>query len=283
MPADIWVIRTTKCADGIEEKTKFMVPGEIGDWRSRESRRSVNRAAKNTASAGRNVARILNNNFVPGDRFLTLTLSEAGWEKLQERAEKILEGYRASEILGDVPELTEDDALLLSMEQEMENQNTRAQKACKSQGVEIRYLAVASDREQKKGDWMKARPHIHAVVNKEAAEIYKQKWSRFGTIIRDEVLSAWKSGGITDWSALANYIISQTRIVNKEKRYAASRNLEKPAQYDRMAKKPAALLRVPKGAILLEQSEYRPGWPQYIRYIRRLPEDEEETTGEVLT
>lgn len=277
MPKEITVIRTTKCRDGVEEKTKFRVKMVGAEWRSRESRRSVNRAAKNTAGAGRNVARILNNNFVPGDCFLTLTLSEAGWVKLKKRAGKILEGYKASEILGDVPELSEEDALLLAMGQEEENQNTRAQKACKSQGIEIRYLAAVSDREQKKGDWVKARPHIHAIVNKEAAEIYKQKWRRYGDIILDEALSAWKSGGVADWSALANYIVSQTRIVDKEKRYTASRTLEKPAQRDRIAKKPNALLRVPKGAILLEQGEYRPGWPQYIRYIRRLPEDEEET------
>ena len=53
------------------------------------------------------------------------------------------------------------------------------------------------------------------------------------------------------------------------KKYTSSRNLVRPQPKDRVAYSEAEV-RVPKGGTLLFRNEFKPGHPQYIRYV--LPE-----------
>ena len=90
------------------------------------------------------------------------------------------------------------------------------------------------------------RLHIHAVVNKEAAEICISKWT-LGEISRDQPLSEWKTASVYDWTRLANYIINQSRTIQDGKRYTISRNLEKPELKDRIAKEAICRAQTSKG------------------------------------
>lgn len=268
-----YVIRTVECKNGIFEKTKFPVNIEPTERRTREQRREIDRAAKNTGTAKRNFARLLNNNFVPGDKHITLDLSDKGLGRVRARADKISAKKRAK---GEV--MDDKDLLHRAMETEAENLNRRVLRACRSAGIEYMYACVVSDMTDAEDSEHTARLHIHMVVNESAAEIVAQKWETMGAATI-ETLSAWASGGVEDWTRLATYIIGQSRVVGSGKRYTVSRNLKKPPHKDRVAVRPDALLRAPSGCVLLEQSAYIPGRPQYIRYIRPRyapPPDEED-------
>ena len=275
-----WVIRTIKSTNGVEEKIKFPV-NDLKPKKTREAHRQIDRAAKNTADAARNFSRALNNNFLPQDSFITLTLSPYGLRKVQERATKM-----ASKLQADGKEPPSDaDLLLLAVEQESENLNERVRKACKKAGIEFIYASAASDKKNKDAEPGSARPHIHAVVNSAAADIFKEKWSKLGVIELSKTLRGWTLDNdikVTDWTALGNYIISQTRTINGEKRYSLARGLKKSIVKDRIAKNPAAEIKPPAGAYLIERSPYMPGLSQYIRYIREQPVTEEAslTSGE---
>ena len=72
-----------------------------------------------------------------------------------------------------------------------------------------------------------------------------------------------------DQTDLAVYLCQQVRRIPDAAKYIPTRNLVRPQPVDRIAIN-AAELRVPKDASLLYRSPYRPGQPQYIRYV--LPE-----------
>ncbi len=271
----VYVIRTTKCRNGVMEKTKFPV-FDIADrsgTSTRDGKRAVNRVAKNAGSARRNFARLLNNNFKAGDRFLTLDLSEIGMQKVAKRAE----GIRMEREKAGCPSLSEEDLMHLAMERELENLNRRVLRAIGAASSIYLYAAAVSDMAAPEEDAASARLHIHMVVNAAAAETVEQKWKAMGSV-ESEKLSAWASKGVPDWTALAAYIIGQTRTVENGKRYTVSRNAEKPIFSDRVAVKPEALLRAPAGSVLLEQGAYVPGRAQYIRYI--YPSFDERRNGE---
>lgn len=262
-------IRTVKCANDIIEKSKYPIRIDPNRAKTREAKREINREAKNTSSSARNFARLLNHNFDRKDRHITVTISPEGMTKIQRRADSIAAKIKAKG--KETPNVR--DLLHLAMERELENWNRRILDACKKTGISFRYASAVSDIKNKDGLQTDVRLHIHAVVNKEAAEICISKWT-LGEISRDQPLSEWKTASVYDWTRLANYIINQSRTIQDGKRYTISRNLEKPELKDRIAKKPFAELRPPRGAILLERSEYRRGWPQYIRY-KLHPEDDE--------
>lgn len=260
----VYVIRTTKCRNGVMEKTKFPV-FDIADragTSTRDGKRAVNRAAKNAGSARRNFARLLNNNFKAGDRFLTLDLSESGMQKVAKRAE----GIRMEREKAGRPSLSEEDLMHMAMERELENLNRRVLRAIGAAQSIYLYAAAVSDMAAPEEDAASARLHIHMVVNAAAAETVEQKWKAMGSV-ESVKLSAWASKGVPDWTALAAYIIGQTRVVDNGKRYTVSRTVDKPVFSDRVAVRPDALLRAPTGTVLLEQGAYVPGRAQYIRYI----------------
>lgn len=260
----VYVIRTTKCRNGVVEKTKFPVfdIADRGGTATRDGKRAINRAAKNAGCARRNFARILNNNFSVGDRFLTLDLSDAGMAKVAARAEQM---KREREAAGRAVPVWE-DLMYLAMERELENLNRRVLRGMSTSESIYLYAAAVSDRAAPDEDAASARLHIHMVVNEAAAEVVARKWKTMGQV-ESVKLSAWASKGVPDWTALAAYIIGQTRVVENGKRYTVSRTVDKPVFSDRVAVRPEALLRAPSGTVLLEQGAYVPGRAQYIRYI----------------
>lgn len=253
-----WVVRTYVCRNGVTEKTKFPVRDLEGSTiRTREDRRAVNRAAKAAGSARRILARALNDNFVRGDAFLTLELSNAGMEKVEARAAR-MKGI-----------LDWEDKKHVAMEVEMENLHRRVARACKQTGVDYLYVSAVSDMTDREDLEHSARLHIHMVCNAAVADIVAKKWGALGPCTRRD-LSAWASGGACDWTGLATYIIEQTRTVDGGKRYTASRNLHRSSpspKDDKVARNPYAQLRAPSGTLLLEANVSRYG-TQYIRYVK---------------
>ena len=258
----VYVIRTIQHRNGVIEKTKFPVRS-IDNNKTREDRREINREAKNTGDARRNFARILNNNFLQGDSFVTLDLSDDGLRRVAKRADKLAAALTDKGQA--MPERR--DLMHQAMEQEMGNLHRRVLRACGERSIGYVYASAVSDMVDQEDTECSARLHIHMVVNAEATDIVRDKWRSMGSV-KCEPLSAWASRGVPDWTGLATYIIGQTRVVGKGKRYTISRTAQKPPHKDRIAVRPDAILRAPSGTVLLEQGAYVPGRAQYIRYIK---------------
>lgn len=243
-----WFVREYICANGVCEKTKFplRVEGERSARSGSDFRRRLRKAEKNVTQAKHEAARTANNNFFAGvDVLLTCTLSDEGLDLLVARAG------------------TDDpDALLLRLRTELGNWMKRARRKLRAAGIEAKYMAFPADLDGKK--LTPVRPHLHLLVNREAAEILAETWG-LGYAGSRTLYSAHQ-GDLTD---LVEYLMAQTRTVGTEKRYIPSRNLDKPqASRPRFARNPDAELRVPKGCSLIWKSEQRAGRPQKIRYYR---------------
>lgn len=251
MPEGYDVIRTYESGERIGEKYKFHVPGEKPTKSKRKIKSDLKKVQQNSAEATRRVGRILNENFKPGDILLGLDYNSEGYAKLERRAASMPADQETDE-----PSRIRDAAI-----QEAENCIRRVQRQAKKSGIEIRYLLITSDMDGKTGEAV--RIHHHLVINKEALPFFIQKWTAGG--VEYETLSDQ-----VDYTPVAVYFINQVRKIPNEKKYTPSRNLRHPEPKDRIAKS-AAELRPPKGAVLLHRSEYRPGIPQYIRYI--IPQD----------
>jgi len=255
-----WYIREYRMKNGICEKTKFpvQVEGERPVRTGREYKRQIRRAEKNATEAKNTAARIANNNFRAGlDVTDLLTYSDEGMERLIMKAGT-----------------DEEDALYLAARHEMSLCIERARYACRKDGVELKYCAWTSDRDGKTG--APVRVHHHVIVNREGAEYILRAW-KLGEAKSKRLYSA-NHGDLTDY---VEYLMSQSRQIGTEKRYMPSRNLEAPvATRPRLAKNPAAELRLPKGSKFIWRSEGHAGRPQKLRYYRpglREEEPDEET------
>ena len=243
-----WFVREYVCANGVCEKTKFPLraEGERSARSGSDYKRRLRKAEKNVTQAKHEAARTANNNFFAGrDKLLTCTISDEGMELLVARAG------------------TDDpDELLLRLRTEIGNWMKRARRRLRAMGIEAKYMAFTADLDGKR--LTPARPHVHMLVNREAAEVLEETWDL--GLAGSRTLWSAHQGDLTD---LVEYLMAQTRTVGTEKRYIPSRNLEKPlASRPRYARNPDAELRVPRGCSLIWKSEQRAGRPQKIRYYR---------------
>lgn len=251
MGQTVYFVKTIKCRNGVEEKTKYPVRME-DSWDRRERKRAARRENKRLCTAEHQAARWLNMNFDAGkDVHLVLEYSEAGLAKLAERAAKI-EGRR------------EEDALFLAAQQDLANFVRRVQRVMGA--AAFRYLGCTSDRSWEDGELRPARLHHHFVCCGEALELCRKKWTA-GFVLEKELHTV--KG---DFHALAEYMLRQVRQVRGAKRYVPSRNLEKPIESEpkQVTRGEESNMRVPRGCIEIYHSEYSRGATQYMRYIRPL-------------
>lgn len=241
MAEGYWVIRTYT-AGAVGEKIKYWVPGERPTRSQRKIKSDIKQQQqRNEANAEKKLARTLNENFSHADHLLRLSYAE--------------EAFAA---LGGEEEETE--TLWKNANRQLKLWLRRTRRACKAAGVPFRYVPVTADLDGKTGEYV--RVHHHVVVNAEAMEIAREKWTAGGTHcehLYNEV----------DYLALAHYLLAQVRYVPDEKKYCPSRNLKQPQPKDVIARS-GAELSVPRGGQLLHRAGWTPGMPQYIRYI--LPE-----------
>ena len=253
-----WYVRTYVCENGVEDKTKFPLAIAEGEQVStkRYRERALRKAEKNVTECKHELARILNNNFrARRDVHMTCEYSDGALRSITERAG------------------TERDNVQLAAEREMKNFIRRVARECRKNGIELRYVFVTSDMDGKTKEAV--RVHHHLIVNREAAEICREKWTAGETYAR----TLYGSGkGGHDLGDLAFYLVEQVRKIEGKHRYTPSRTLRKATPKPPVkARNPQSELAAPRGCEILWRAESRPGRPQHIRYYR--PPDGEEAAG----
>ena len=268
MQEGYWVTRTYEAGD-MGEKTKFFVPGSrpTGKIRRRD-RDAVRKQEQNEYSAQKSLARLIHANFRAGDWLLGLDYSEEGMEKL-------LTWARETGLLVDSEdEMLNMDARWTAASHMLDNCLRRVKRHMEKAGIELKAIYVTSDMDGETEEHV--RVHHHLVVNREAREAFVKAWEKFG--MGGVSWSAlWDSQ--TDRTAIAEYLIRQVRRIPDAKKYRSTRNLVRPKPRDRIVLSDAEL-RVPKGGELTFRQEYKPGRPQYIRYV--LPEEKRKKNNMVL-
>lgn len=254
MKEGYWVIRTYE-AGNVGEKTKFWVPGERGVRSSRREKSEIKKQEQNEYSAVKQLARLLNANFTEGDLLLGLDYSPEGEERL-------LAWLREQGMDPD----SADEAQRMEMireaaEREMRLALRRVKRELGKDDAALKYIAVTSDMDGDTGEAV--RIHHHLVVPAEAKQAFVEKWSGLGHVDWSPLTKQ------DDYIRLAEYLLRQVRRIPDAKKYISSRNLIRPVPKDRVALSDSEV-RVPQGATLLHRNEYKPGRPQYIRYV--LPE-----------
>ncbi len=253
MAEGYWMIRTYEAGD-IGEKTKYWVPGRKPSRSSRREKTEIKKQEQNEHSAVRRMARLINENYRPGDYLLGLDYSEAGVEKLLSWAREQgmdPDGADEAERMGMI-RLAAEHALRLVI---------RRVKGEVGSGVAVRVLAITSDMDGETGEVV--RIHHHLVIPRACKKAFAKKWKGWGSV-------DWETlSNQHDYTPIAEYFGKQVRKVPDAKKYYSSRNLVRPEPKDRAAIT-AGELRAPDGCELLHRGEFKPGRPQYIRYI--LPE-----------
>lgn len=298
-----WVTRTYE-AGSVGEKIKFFVPGPRPERATRRTRSEVKKQEQNAYSAEKRLARALNANFGPGDLLVGLDYSDAGMARLLNYAAGLGDLGRAEPVRrqagfagprpkppewaahGKAPEeprkhlgraepvrkapeeprkhWTELDGeeraarVRKAAERELRLVLRRVKRELEKEGIPMRYVAITSDMDGSTGETV--RIHHHLVVPAQAREAFRRKWAALGGVDWSPLEEQ------DDYTAIAEYFIRQVRHVPDEKKYIPSRNLIRPQPRDRIAAS-GAELRVPRGGALLYRNEFRPGQPQYIRYV----------------
>ena len=242
MAEGYWVIRSYQ-AGTVGEKIKYWVPGKKPTDSERRMRSDIKQQERNEANAVKRLARVINENFWSKDYFVELGYDIAGMCRLHRNVDKNSETY--------------ENDLYMAAHHQVRLWRDRVHKACKAAGIEFKYIIITSDMDGDTGEY--ARLHHHVIINSEAYEIAMSKWKLGGTHHKHIY-------DIMDQTGLAEYMLKQVRRLPDEKKYIPSRNLRVPQPKDRIAKS-GAELSVPKGGQLLYRAEYKPGMPQYIRYI----------------
>lgn len=253
MQEGYWMIRTWQ-AGNVGEKTKYFLPGArpTGKVRRRDVR-AAKKQEQNGYAAQKALARLLNANFGSGDCLLGLDYSEAGMEKILSR------GREAGLAVDDEDEAVRMNAIWEAADHEISNCLRRAKRKAKKLGVELKAVYCTSDMDGQTGE--QVRVHHHLVINREARAAFELAWKDMGGVDWETL---WENQ--EDLTPVAEYLIRQVRRIPDAKKYHSTRNLIRPEPKDRIAMNDAEM-RPPKGARLVYRSEFRPGLPQYIRYI----------------
>lgn len=237
-----WAIRKYT-AGPIGETYKFWVPGKKQARMTASAKAGIRKQAQNAQNAVKTLARLLNENFRAGDYLLGLDYDEESYKRLESKDDTGGEGF---------------DGVWNAGRDELARGLRRVQYHAGKDGTDIKYAAVTSDLDPETGEVV--RVHHHLVVNREAKEYFEKHWGKGG--VSWTMLSAQP-----DYTSIAVYLLAQVRHVEDAKKYTTSRkNLVRPQPEDRIAKS-AAMIRAPKGAVLLDAGKNIPGQAQYIRYI----------------
>lgn len=277
-----WVIRTYESGQ-VGEKIKFWVPGARPKGKlTRKNRSDIRKAVQNEESSARQMARLINANFRPGDWLLGLDYSPDALLRLEMEAAGGVVPAQGSRPQGTEgkgrcghrplqkrkgaigrPCMTEAqrmDAVRNAAEKMLVNCIRRVKRELEKDGIELKYVTVTADVDGKTGEAV--RVHHHLVINREARDAFVRKWQDKGL------------GGVAwsplekqdDYLEIAKYLLAQARKSGGgENKYTSSRNLVRPRPKDRVAAS-SSEVRVPKGCRLLHRQEFKPGKAQYIRY-----------------
>lgn len=250
MARGYWMIRTYEAGD-VGEKTKYWVPGSKPSKSSRRAKTEIKKQEQNEHSATKRMARLMNANYTVGDLLMGLDYSDEGLEKLMAWArEQGMNPDGADEVERmDITRLAAEHALGLVI---------RRVKREVGKEVAVKVVAITSDMDGDTGEIV--RIHHHLVVPKACKEAFLKKWEGWGGVNWEPLSNQH------DYTPVAEYFAKQVRKVPDARKYFSTRNLIRPQPKDRAAIT-SGELRVPTGCELLHRSEFKPGRPQYIRYV----------------
>lgn len=254
MSEGYWVVRTYE-AGNIGEKTKFWVPGRRPKKQTRKEKAELKKQEQNEHSAEKQLARLINDNFGPGDLLVGLDYSNEGMKRL------LIWASSQVEDLDQVNEQTRADLIWAAAEREVRLALRRVKRELEKEGTELKYIVITSDMDGDTGEAV--RVHHHLIVPAGVQKAFMEKWKAMGSVDWEPLSNQ------DDYTPIAAYFIRQVRRIPDAKKYTSSRNLSRPQPKDRVVITEAEL-RVPRGGALLHRNEYKPGRPQYIRYV--LPE-----------
>lgn len=235
-----WVIRTY-ISGNIGEKVKYYVSGNKPERSKRRATSDVNKIEKNEKQSEKNLARILNTNFgSQGGVLVGLDYSDASYKKL----------FGKCKDLQEVSECAKHQASLCLR---------RVQREAKKRGIEVKAVLVTADLDGETKE--SVRVHHHIVVNKEAAELFGEKWKHGNSVDYEYLYNDQK-----DRTPLAHYLMSQISHIQDGKAYITTRNLERPKCIDRIARSGAEIT-LPRQSALIYRSAHAAGLNQYLRYV----------------
>lgn len=263
-----WVVRTYE-AGAVGEKTKFWIQGSPAARSKRKEHSEIKKQEQNEYSAQKQLARLINANFHQGDLLMGLDYSKEGMERLERY---IAEHHIQVEGCED-EEAAQMERIRQAAERELRLCLRRVKRELAGVGAELKCIAITSDMDGDTGEAV--RVHHHLIVPAQAREAFVKKWKELGGVDWSPLSNQ------IDYTPIAEYFLRQVRRVPDAKKYISTRNLVRPQPKDRVATSEAEI-RVPKGGKLLFRNAFRPGLPQYIRYMLpkerwTRPEDQDES------
>lgn len=245
-----WVIVTHQ-AGRIGEKVKYWIPGEAPPRSERKRKADLRKVRQNDNNAVRRVARIMNENFQERDG--SCLVLEYGPKEIKRIGLAYDYDPQDAEHWDDVWDAANHQLGLFLR---------RCRRACRKAGVQLRYMGWTSDMrfDGKVQAQVHTRIHHHLIVNPEAEAICLQQWHHGGC-------GGKRLMQQPDHTDFAQYLMDQVRRIGGRKRYIPSRNLRKPKESIPRIAPSSREVQPPKGAVLLDRAPYKPGRPQYIRYI----------------
>lgn len=213
-----------------------------GKPRWRKARNPEDKRDENARQAVRQAARDLNCNFDHRDCLLTMTYSDESHARL----------------FGGMDLEQTWEAARMQAAKVME----KVMRIARRKKITVRYFSVTSDMDGESGETV--RIHHHVVVSGNGAQLVQEAWPH--GLVDSEPLYRQD-----DLTPLAAYLLGQVRNVKNRKKYACSRNLEKPVVMEEVLEEaPDSEIRVQPGAKVLDRTPYRAGTVvQYVRYKRR--------------
>lgn len=201
---------------------------------------SLRKILANEREAVKNLARLINCNFGPGDMWITLTYSEDRLPESMDAAEK-------------------DFARFLRKLRTLCRRET---------GEKPLYIASPSETDPRTGE--KVRLHYHVVMPAVAYESLIQLWPREDVTYR-------RLDGRGDYTGIARYICSNAVRQPGKKRWSCSKGLKQPIYTEPVPVTEKERLRIPRNISLKEKTENRDtetgAYSMYVRYVRPVKRD----------
>lgn len=236
----------------IERSTVWVPAGtrEVRRGKKRKGATTAEKQEQNDRQGEKNLARLINCNFRPGDVLLGPTFDAAHWDRLRQKAQAMADR---------MPEATEEDRLVKAAEHEGELWIKRIRRKLEKAGRRelLRYVLVTSDMDGETGQ--PKRIHLHAVLPAWAAETAAAAWTA-GCVDLQHLREQ------DDFTPLARYLLRQVRRRPGERKWRSAQNMDRPivTMTDIPPEKP---VRERKGEVVMHRDEFEPGRPQYLRTV----------------
>lgn len=253
MRGGTYMIRRIRSGKVIEESIFPVAPNVRPRGRRRRGATTARKQDANDRDAVKRLARTLNCNFEAGDLLIQPTYTDAALYQLSDGLQD-----------GDLEELR------LRAEHDLALFLRRLARELKPMGITLRAVSLTSDMDGDTGELVRVHHHVvlmGAGLRVEGGELYAG----------DKAVSAIWGRGNVDWKPLAHqddytplaaYLLRQVRRRPDGKKYHVTRNLKKPELIsERIVFRPMKL-KAPKGSKILQDGNYEPGMPHYIRYVR---------------